>query len=59
MTYQVITPYGTEVELTFVRPDKYGGIWFTDGTWEYFAHNPMHPDSTDPVVCLSYDYTII
>lgn len=59
MTYQVITPQGNEVELTFVRTDEHGGLWFTDGSDEYFAHNPLHPDSVDPKVCLAYDYTIL
>ena len=59
MEYQVTTPQGIEVTLTFSHNDEFGGMWFTDGDELYFAHNPEHPDSTDPIVCLSYDYIIM
>jgi hypothetical protein len=56
--WNVITPDGNTATLTLLHPDEFGGLWFTDGNVQYFAHNPTEPHSTDPVVCLSYDYEL-
>lgn len=47
------------LEITFSHVDEFGGFWFTSDQGLHFAHNPEHPDTTDPVVALSYDYTIL
>lgn len=57
--WTIKTPEGHTATITLLQPDEIEGLWFTDGNVNYFAHNPTEPHSTDPVVCLSYDYEIM
>ena len=55
--YEVTHHTGRRLTLTFTHRDEWGGFWFTDGENTWFAHNPEHPETEDPYVALSYDYT--
>jgi hypothetical protein len=47
------------IEITFSHIDEFGGFWFTSDQGLMFAHNPEYPNTTDPIIALQYDYTIV
>jgi hypothetical protein len=59
MTVTHFTNPDKVLEITFSHIDEFGGFWFTSNQGFLFAHNPEHPDTTDPLIALQYDYVIL